>query len=194
MKKIKMNDKILVDHLVDKYGNIKSITNIQLRNGRYDITADTEKGSTVYFSTGGKDEDYKYSCGSHDWGEHVCHGLTLGDFHETSFKIPIIDVSERSLKPHGIRAKQMYKRYGTLLSIKIIDQWKYHVDGEITVSKRDKPVPIRLSRWYDEYLNIDTYKLSWDDLMGEDQPPYILENDESDESGESGSEGGSCEN
>jgi hypothetical protein len=73
--------------LIEKYGKITSIVNIQMENGRYDITAETEKEGTVYFSTSGGFDDYRYSPGSESWEEHVYGGLTFDRFQDRPSKL-----------------------------------------------------------------------------------------------------------
>lgn len=170
MQDILDKEKRLLTYISEKYGDIQSISDIQLKDGVWYITAESEKAGAVYFSTGNGDDPYKYTPESLSWEEHIYGGLTLECFGKTS---PIAMVQKE--KPYGIRATQMYEKYGNIISIKITSHWKYYVRGEITVEKKDKPVPVVFSTSYSEFLAIDTTSLSWDTLMGEDHPPFFDE-------------------
>lgn len=146
----------LEEQFLEKYGKITQIVNVQLRNCRYDITADTEKEGRVYFSTGGGFDDYKYSPHSTSWSEQVYGGLTLDGFQES------FDDSWNSVYNSY---KSLEEIYGKITSINIEDHWKYVVSAEITVEKKDEPLLVTLSRDYDTYCEINTYDLSWCNLL-----------------------------
>lgn len=183
MKERKLEGEKLVKYLEETYGKILSLSDIQMQDCRFDITAETEKKRTVYFKTGGGDEDYRYFVTSLSWDEHVYGGLDLDRFTEIPFGKPV----PSEYKPYRRCAKQMYKKYGKILSIKITSSYKYVVNGEMTVEKSDKPLKICLSRWYDEYCKIDTSKLDWDEFLPEQSAPFIEESS-SDSSSESDNE------
>jgi hypothetical protein len=146
--------------LEEKYGMIISITNIQMKNCKYNITAETNKGRTVYFTTGDGFDDYKYSPESKDWTEHVHGGLTMKKFQDIPFKLGT--PSEISLSN---RYSNLYKVYGRILSINITGHWKYVTNAEITFEKKDEPISITLSEDYDDYCLVDTYDLSWNSIF-----------------------------
>ena len=141
----------LLTRLEEKYGNFIS-TNIQLQNCQYDITAETEKAGTVYFSTGG-DDCYKYSPESHSWKEHIYGGLTEERFSTEPFEL---GNSENSYQNNALE-----KKLGRIMSINIISYWKYEVDALITIENKETPISVRLCVDFDGYCNIDTYDLSW---------------------------------
>ena len=178
-----------VDYLKNKYGNINTISNIQMANCRYYITAETEKAGKVYFKTGGGEEDYKYSPESTDWNEHIYGGLEEKRFY-TEPHVPTISET----KPYYSEAKKLFKKYGKLLSINITDHWKYYVNAEIIVEKRDHPIKVRLSASYDRYCKINTFDVSWDRLVERDcDHTYVYETESSDESNGSSDSGESDE-
>ena len=166
-----------LNNLENTYGKIISISNIQLSHGQYDITCDTEKRGTVYFSTGGGFDDYKYSPVSKSWSEHVYGGLTLDRFRNVPF---VFGKSKDDGYPKNNWIKSLRKKYGKVLSIRVTDHWKYKVEGEITVEKRDRPVKVLLCRELGGYCDIDTYNVSWSSVFSGDSTD-VYETDSDDE-------------
>ena len=154
--------------LNNTYGTLISIDDIQMKCGTFYITAQTEKKGIIYFTTYGGDDGYRYDPDTLDWEFHINAGMkiTATPFQETERTY-----SQENL--YGRTAKKMYKKYGKLLSMKIIHHWKYCVDGLIFVEKRSTPMNIRLSECYDDFLKINTFATSWDDLYPHEQIPYI---------------------
>ena len=158
-----------LEHLLNTYGELTSVDNVQMKDGRFYITASTETHKNIYFVTGGEDEAYRYSPNALRWNSHICVGLEILN------TVPPI-ISQKTFG-RSDKSKQMFTKYGDILSINILHHWKYYVDGQIFVQNRTTPLSVRLSTCYDEFLDINTFDLSWDTLYPVDQIPYVYESD-----------------
>ena len=158
----------LLEHIIDTYGDLTSIDDVQMKDGKFYITATAEKNKVI-FVTGGSGDEYRYSPDSLHWINHIYAGI------EILPRLPeIITIKHIG---HTSKSRQMKNKYGKIKSMKIIHHWKYFVDGQIFVKKRIEPLDIRLSTCYNEFLSINTFNLSWDELYPNDQIPHVYESD-----------------
>jgi len=150
--------------LIERYGNIISVTRIDYVKGVFYVTLKTEKCESVKYYTEG--EFYRYEPEENNWSGH-----TGGFYHLDKPDLFFLDqdddfyLNEQNDEPQTEIGKKFFEKYGHIRDIYVTSHWKYKIYFDIIVENQNEPLHESINNYDHKIRKFSTKCHKWDKLV-----------------------------